>query len=77
MGIERLELLEERRARLKAQLKCRELQNALDSVDLRVTDMERSYELVRIAFHAGIPMDQIKNMIVTSDGVMMKGKNNA
>lgn len=77
MGVERLELLEERRARLKAQLKCRELQSALDAMDLRLTDMERSYELVRIAFHAGIPMDQIKDMVVTSGGVMMKGKSNA
>lgn len=77
MGIEKLELLEERRGRLKAQQKCRELQNALDSVDLKVTEIERSYELVRIAFHAGIPMDQIKNMVVTRSGVMMKGKDNA
>lgn len=77
MGYERLEVLEERKARLRAQQKCRQLQSALDAVDLRMAEVEHSYELVRLAFLAGIPMDQINNMVVTRNGVALKGRNNA
>ena len=77
MGAEKLETLGERRGRLLAQQKCHSLQSALDAVDLRITEVQQGYELTRLAFHAGIPMDQIKNMVVTEAGVTLKGQGNA
>jgi hypothetical protein len=72
-----LELLNERETVLKERIARRELESSLDRVDLRILQVERAYILTHIAFHAKIPMDKIKDMVVTKDGVMMKGRKDA
>lgn len=72
MGSYRLEMLQERRGRLAIQAENRKLQARLDAVDLRITEVELAFELTRLAFHAGVPMDKIRDMVVTRSGVKLK-----
>jgi len=72
-----LELLTEREARITETVKRKELSLFLDKFELKSIKMERACALTKIAFYSGVPMNQVGDMVITKDGVFLKGGRNA
>ena len=68
--VDLLELLGEQEARLTETMRRKELEAVMDKFELKSVRMRKSYMLVSIAFHSGVPMNQIKDMVVTKSGVL-------
>lgn len=75
MDLESLKSLQVHRGYLEVKQKCNNMQIVIDGIELQLTKIKIACNLVCIAFQAGIPMNQIRNMVVTDQGIVVKGQN--
>ena len=71
--VDALELFGEQEARLAETLRRKQLELTMDKIELKLARMKKSYTLTSIAFHSGVPMDSVRDMVVTKSGVFVKG----